>query len=114
MEFLKSAAEYASTQYSDMPRPSTRNIHKNENAIIRMLEMEERMTTAQDKINEVTAVIDKVTEPTQQAILVKRYLSNKTWVEISSELHYSIPHIYEVHRYALEVVQVILNDHSKS
>jgi hypothetical protein len=41
LECLKSSAEYISPQFSDMPRPATRNVHKNEDAILRVIEWQE-------------------------------------------------------------------------
>jgi len=113
LAFLKSAAEYAAPCLNDAPR-CPRNHNKNEDAILRVLEMEERMAAAQEKLNKVSEVIDKVSEPTQQAILVKRYLSKKTWADISSEVYYSIPRVYEMHRDALNTVQSVLDCHSES
>ena len=111
--FLKSAAEYAAPCLSKAPR-CPRNPNKNEAAILRVLEMEERMAAAREKLNKVSELIDKVPEPTQQAILVKRYLSKKTWADISREMYYSVPRIYEMHRDALNTVQAVLDNHSES
>ena len=114
LTFLKSAAEYSGVQYSHLPRPSTRNVHKNEDAYIRVIEKEEQITAAQKKLSEIETVVSKVGDSTQQAILSKRYLSKKSWGEISRELYYSIPRLYEIHRDALAAVDVLLSGHSKT
>ena len=110
---LKSAAEYISPRLSEAPA-SSRNPHKNEDAMIRVVEMEERIAAAREKLIEVSEVINKVADPTQQAILVKRYLRNKTWAEISDEVHYSLARVYEIHRDALRSVEAVGEWHSRT
>lgn len=107
--FLKAAAEYTSPCISDMPK-GPRNIHRTEDAYIRVMEKEEQIKAAQETINEIVVVIGMVTDPTQEALLSKRYLTNKTWCEIIHELHYGHTRIHEIHNAALAVVEGILKE----
>lgn len=113
LEYLRSAALYDPPQYSNMPRSSTRNIHKNEDAIIRVMDKEEQIKATQAKLGEVVATIDRIENPVHQAILVKRYISEKLWSEISAEIYISVTRLYELHRDALAEVEAILKERSK-
>jgi hypothetical protein len=64
LEYLRSAAVYSSPQWSDMPRPATRNVHKNEDAYIRVMDKEQQIRIAQNKLLEIVATIDSVNELT--------------------------------------------------
>lgn len=50
---------------------------------------------------EITDTIRKLDNPTFETILIERYIMEKTWKEISKDLHYSLARIYELHRAAL-------------
>lgn len=110
LAFLKSATQYLSPQYSDMPKTSTKNIHKNEDAIVRVLEYEEKMRKYHAKLNEINEAIDSVSNPTAQAILAKRYLGRNIWDEIAQLLYISRSRVFELHNAALiEIENTILN-----
>ena len=108
LEFLKSAAECTSPQFSDTPRPATRNIHSNEDKIIKLMDFEKKLQEQFDKLKEISDTINTVSDPTHQAILVKRYLSNKSWEDIASELYISVRHVQRLHGYALLEIERIL------
>ena len=103
LEHLKSVAEYLGVQYSDMPK-SPRNLCKNEDAVIRVLEMEGRMNIEFAHLAEINDTIEEMTDPQQQAILVKRYISEKPWETIASELNISVRHVQRLHNDALDEV----------
>ena len=107
LEFMKSTAMYFSPQYSDMPKPS-QNIRKTEDAIIRVLDCEERIRKQHAKLDEINETINSVSNPTAQAILVKRYLGGKTWVEIAQEMYISERHTRRVHNDGLAEVDRLL------
>ncbi len=109
LEFLESAASYTSSQFSDMPK-APRNICKSEDAYIRCVEKQEQIKAAEVKLSEVVAMIDRVSDPDQQAVIVKRYLGNKTWAEIAAEIYVSHRRVYDIHLAALETVGALLED----
>jgi DNA-directed RNA polymerase specialized sigma subunit len=110
LEFLKAAAVYVSPQFSDRPKTASRNIHETEDAVIRILEFQERMDKQYVKLNEINEMINSVSRPAAQAILVKRYLGGNTWNEISKSLHISRSRIFELHSAALaEIEKSVLN-----
>ena len=106
LAYLRSAAEYVPPRLSEAP-DSSPNPHKHEAAMIRVMEMEERILATREKLIEVSEVISGVSDPTQQAILAKRYLRSKSWSEISGEVNYSLARVYEIHRDALESVALL-------
>ena len=108
LERLKSAAEYVAPSLSHMPKSPTRNVHASENAIIRFIDAEERMKDQYDKLAGINETINAVGDPILHALLVKRYISGKSWALISSELHYSEAQVYRLHASALEEVERLI------
>ena len=110
LEFLKSAAVYVSPQLSDMPKPASTNIHKTEDAIIRVVEFENRMMKQYVLLDEINETISNVSNPTAQAILVKRYIGCGSWDEIACALYVSRSRVFDLHKAALdEIEKIILN-----
>jgi DNA-directed RNA polymerase specialized sigma subunit len=105
LEYLKAAAAYVVTQFSDMPKPATRNIHKSEDAIVRVIDFEDAMRRLFATLEEITAVINSVSDTTAQAILTKRYLAANTWEQISRELYVSRSRVFELHTAALAEIE---------
>lgn len=105
---LKANAEYISPQWSDMPKPATRNIHKNEEAIIRVMEWEEKMNEQYNRLADINATINAVADPLSQSILVKRYVMGKIWSDISKELFLGKDRLYQLHRIALAEIETLI------
>ena len=101
----RSSAEYSSPSFENMPKSPTRNIRKQEDAIIRALEYDERIRAEQEKLNEIRRTIDNIADPTAQAIIFKRYVEYKTWEAIARSLHYSEARVYQLHREALAALE---------
>lgn len=112
LERLRSAAEYIAPRLSDMPKSATRNVRAGEDAIIRVMDFEERMKAQYEKLAEINETISAVADPILQALLVKRYVSGKSWALISSELSYSVAQVYRLHSAALEEVERLIADES--
>ncbi|MCL1964925.1 MAG: hypothetical protein FWF69_07675 [Firmicutes bacterium] len=108
IEFLRAAAECVTTTYSDMPRPATRNIHKNEDAIIRVLDMEERMRGAFNRLTEINEAIESLSDPTLHSLLVKRYVRGERWEQIAADLFVSIRQVHRLHQAALDKIEADL------
>ncbi|GHU52881.1 hypothetical protein AGMMS49975_09670 [Clostridia bacterium] len=108
LECLRSATECITQQYSDMPRSTTKNINKSEDAIISVLEWEEKMKAEVNRLAEINLNISKVSSPLLQSLLVKRYVvGNKppTWEEIANELYISLRGIHRLHDEALSEIE---------
>ena len=99
--FLKETAGYISPCISVIPKKSC-NIHKFEDACIRVMEKEDQIKMLYNKLDEINKIICSVSDPVRQTILIKRYLSNKTWTEISRETGISLRHVQRLHDTTLE------------
>jgi DNA-directed RNA polymerase specialized sigma24 family protein len=108
VEFLRSAAEYSPPNYSDMPKSKTPNVRKNEESIIRLIEKNEQIETAEKTLSEIIEVINKIQDPTKQAVLTKRYLSGKSWGEISAEMFVGRTTLHTLHLDALAEIEILL------
>lgn len=107
LAFLKETAKYITPCLSSMPKLSC-SINKTEDSYIRVIEKEEQIKALYRKLDEINKTICSVIDPVRQAILIKRYLSNKSWNAISEETTYSKPRIYELHRDALAEIDEML------
>ena len=110
IEFLRAAAECVTTTYSDMPRSATRNIHKNEDAIIRVLEMEEKRQSVFNRLAEINEAIASLEDPFLHSLLVKRYVRGERWEQIAADLFVSIRHVHRLHQSALDEIECRLKD----
>ena len=109
LECLRSAAECITATHSDMPCSATHNIRKNEDAILRMLEWEEKMRFEVDCLADINATIAAVSNPTLQSLLVKRYVRDEAWEKIAEELHYCLSQTKRLHFAALAEVEKLMN-----
>ena len=112
---LNDLATRATATYSDMPGSETRNLHRMEDAILSIIELEAEINgdicklvqTKKDIVHKIKAVQN--TE--YQTLLELRYLCYKPWNEIMTELGYSEPTIYRLHGEALKKICVpVKND----
>jgi DNA-directed RNA polymerase specialized sigma24 family protein len=108
LAFLKSAAMYAAPQFVAAGKCAARNIHANEDAVVRALDYERRMGEEHGKLAEISNTLDRLPDPLQRAVLVKRYISGKTWREVAAEMNYSECTVYRLHIAGLEQVDVFL------
>jgi len=108
LDYLKAAAEYISPQFSDMPRPATRNLHKNEDAIIKRITFEEKMQAEYEKLEEINLIISSVGDPDEQLLLVKRYLEDLNWYEVAKALAVCLRRVHQIHGSALASVDALL------
>ena len=110
LEMLKSTAEYSSAPISDAPRPATRNVRKTEDAVIKIVELEERIEAERQKRNEVLAVIASIEDEFEQLLISKRYIERKRWSEIAKEIYSSERAVYYAHTKILaEIERLQLN-----
>ena len=112
VQSLRELATKATATLSDMPRSATPNIHRMEDVICKMMELESEINADIDELidtkHEVMAVIKMVERPEYQSLLELKYLCMKTWEEVAAELGYVYRQITRMHGYALEQVDAIL------
>lgn len=100
----------ATTVFSDMPGNTTRNIHRMEDVIIKIVDMESELNKDIDRLvdlkKEIACVIHGIANLEYQTLLELRYLCFKTWEQIAVQMGYGIDNIYKLHRSALKEVVV--------
>jgi len=105
---LKSAAEYIVPPNEDMPKSATRNIRRNEDAIVKIIEWEDKMNAEYARLADINNTINAVPDPQLQSLLVKRYIQGYSWETIAGELFVGSSRIYQLHKAALAEVERII------
>ena len=107
---LHDLATKATSTLSDMPGSPTRNTHRMEDIIIKILMLENEINTDIDKLvdlkDEILSVINGVDDSDSRLILEKRYINLEAWEDIAIALNTSIPNIYRLHDKALRKVAI--------
>ena len=92
----------------------TRNVTSLEDAIIRLMEDEESLNAAIDRLvdlkREVSGVLKQIDDTDCQLLLELRYLCYRSWEEIAEVMHMHIRTVYKVHGRALLKVEAILQN----
>ncbi len=113
---LHDLATKATSTISDMPGSATRNIHRMEDIIVKIMNLEEEVNKDIDALvdlkMDITHLIKLVDNHEYQIILEQRYLCFKTWEQISVDMGYSIQHTFRLHDKALKEVERIYEDES--
>lgn len=108
---LNDLATRATGTYSDMPGSETRNLHRMEDAILSIIELEAEINedicklvqTKKDIVHKIKAVQN--TE--YQTLLELRYLCFKSWEQIAVDMGYELRWLYRLHHRALDAVSEI-------
>lgn len=84
---LHDLATKATQTLSDMPGSATRNTHRMEDVIIKIIDLENEINTEIDRLVdiklEIMCLINGVPNPEEQTLLELRYLCFKTWEQIA-------------------------------
>lgn len=77
-----------------------------ENAVLRVLELEEHLHKEIDRLTEkrqeIEQAVDSVPDEIQREVLTRRYLLYQKWEFVAEEMNYSERHIRRLHGYALK------------
>ena len=107
---LHDLATKATSTLSDMPGSPTRNTHRMEDIIIKILMLENEINTDIDKLvdlkDEILSVINGVDDSDSRLILEKRYINLEAWEDIAIALNTSVPNIYRLHDKALRKIVI--------
>jgi DNA-directed RNA polymerase specialized sigma subunit len=107
---LRNLATKATSTLSDAPPSGTRNVHRMEDVIVKIVAIENEINADIDRLvelkQEIIRVIKMVENPEYRILLELRYLCFKEWRDIAEELGYSIRHIYRMREEALEKIIV--------
>lgn len=107
---LKALATKVTTGMSDMPGSPTRNVKKNEDIVLKIIDLENEINDRIDELvdlkKDIVHRINEVNNPEYKLILELRYLCFRSWEEIAVEMDYGIDNVFRVHRKALASVQI--------
>ena len=99
-----------------MPRNPNKGKSKIEDAIIKIMELEDEINHDIDKLvdlkTDITHLIKNLDSHEYQIILEQRYLCFKSWEQISVDLGYSIQHTFRLHDAALTELERFYKDES--
>jgi hypothetical protein len=109
---LRALATKANSTITDMPKNATRNFHKMEENVAKMIdlefEMNEDITNLLDLKQDIFGIIKKLSNPEHKTILELRYLGFKQWEQIAETLGYNLRYLYKLHNDALRACIPIL------
>jgi hypothetical protein len=109
---LRELATKATTTMSDMPGSPNRNIHKMEDAIVKLMDLENEINADIHELiilkADITHMIKRVGSRQERTILEKRYLCFETWEQISVDMDYSIQHTFRLHDQGLKEIEGFL------
>lgn len=113
---LRELATKATTVISDMPGSPNRNLHKMEDVIVKLTDLEAELNEDINRLAtmkvDITRMIKRVTNRQERNVLEKRYLCYKTWEQISVDMGYSIQHTFRIHDLGLQKIEGFLKDES--
>ena len=107
---LHSLATKATSTLSDIPPSGTRNVHRMEDIIAKIISLEREINADIDELvdlkRNITKLIKKIDNTEYQTLLELRYLTFKKWEEIAVEMNYGMDNIFYIHKKALNCIDV--------
>lgn len=105
---LHDLATKATSTLSDLPGSPTRNTHRMEDIIIKILMLENEINADIDHLvdlkDEILSVIKAVDDEECRLPLEKRYLNFEQWEGIATEMCTGVKNIYRLHDKALKTL----------
>ena len=115
---LRNLASKATSTLSDVAPSGTRNVHRMEDIVIKIIDFENEINADIDRLvdlkREIMRVIKALPNPEYQTLLELRYLCFKPWEQIAVEMGYSIDNVYKLHRMALKTLEAQESGHKKT
>ena len=103
---LHNLATSARTTITDMPGSPSRNVHRMEDTIVKIIDLEADINrdidTLVDLKGKIRRLINRMDNPEHQYLLEMRYQNFCPWEEIAVSMGYSLHHVYKKHSLALE------------
>ena len=102
---LRSLASKATSTITDMPGSPNRNIHRMEDIILKIVDLENEINADIDELVDLKAEIMKLIKRVEsidgRLVLEKRYLCFEKWEQIAVEMGFSTRQVYRVHDRAI-------------
>ncbi len=110
MESMHALATKATSTYSKIPPSGTRNVHRFEETLAKIIDMDREINESIDRLvnlrQEITRVISGVENNEYRNLLEMRYLRFMSWEKIAVTLGYDLRYLYKVHRKALAALKI--------
>ena len=107
---LRNLAAKATSTLSDVAPSGTRNIHRMEDIIMRIFDLENEINADIDALvalkREIVSTIKSVPNLEYQILLELRYLCFKPWEQIAVKMGYGIDNVFRLHQKALKDLEV--------
>lgn len=111
IEKMKSSLYGKASNYSEHSGDNSQNENSVENAVLKVIEYEERIDKLIDVLVglklEIEGVINKIQNEKYKDILERRYLLFQKWEKIAEERNCTVQWVHKLHRRALTEVQKI-------
>lgn len=112
---LRNLATKATSTLSDVAPSGTRNVHRMEDIIVKLIDLENEINADIDNLvalkHEIMAAIRSIHDPDYCTVLELRYLCFKPWDQIAVEMGYGIDNVYKLHRMALKTLEARKTGH---
>ena len=110
LEAARSALYGKTVRYDRDGSKSVPHGNGTENAVLRVLELEERFDKEIDRLTEkrqeIEQAVNAVPDEVQREVLTRRYLLYQKWEVIAKDMNYSVQHIFRLHSLALKKMRV--------
>lgn len=107
---LRNLAAKASSTLSDVAPSGMRNIHRMEDIIMKIIDLENEINADIDDLvdlkREIIAAIHSIRDVEYRTVLELRYLCFKPWEQIAVEMDCGIDNVYKLHQKALKKLEV--------
>jgi len=107
---LRDLATKATSTLSDVAPSGTRNVHRMEDIIVKIIDLENEINRDIDNLvdlkREMVSVIKAVSNTELQTLLELRYLCFKTWEQIAVIMGYDLRYIHKLHNRAVEECKI--------
>ena len=106
MEALNALATKATTTFGNEPVSGTRDVHKREETICKILDLQNEINAEIDNLvdlkRELRKTIESIPNIDYRTVLELRYLNFRKWEEIAVIMGYRIRNVHYIHDKAIE------------
>ena len=110
---LRDLATKATSTLSDVAPSGTRNVHRMEDIIVKLVDLENEINrdidTLVDLKREIMDTIRSIRDLEYRTVLELRYLCFKPWEQIAVEMECGIDNVYKLHQKALKKLETKLS-----
>jgi len=111
---LRELAQKATSVISGKQPSGEKNIHRMEDIIVKMVDLENEINADVDALvdlkSEIGSAVKSLENPDYRIVLELRYLCFKTWDEIAACMHYALRNVHYIHGRALKEISRRIND----